>query len=198
MSKFIKSNSCCFGQAARQRFWLRVSVNDQNSLFIKPPGTVTEPRLMVERWAPTAASFIILLYLQIYPILTFWEVSMKRRRFNNYELDTGCGVEACLELIGGKWKGVILHHLLTEHTLRFSELQKLKPSLSSRILTAQLRELESDGLIVRKVYAIVPPKVEYSLSPIGRSLIPLIKAMQRWGDKYLLHIKADTRPRSSQ
>jgi DNA-binding HxlR family transcriptional regulator len=120
-----------------------------------------------------------------------------RKRYNTYELQSGCGVEACLELIGGKWKGVILHHLLTEGVLRFSEIQRLKPTLSPRILTAQLRELEHDGLIVRKVYPVVPPKVEYSLSSTGESLIPLIEAMQRWGDEYLLRINAPTRPRKS-
>ena len=123
---------------------------------------------------------------------------MSKRRHRLYELESGCGVEACLELIGGKWKGVILHHLLTEHVLRFSELQKLKPSLSPRILTAQLRELESDGLVIRKVYAVVPPKVEYSLSSLGQSLMPLIEAMQRWGDEYLLHINAHTHPKKSR
>jgi DNA-binding HxlR family transcriptional regulator len=71
----------------------------------------------------------------------------------------------------------ILHHLMTRGVLRFNEIQRLKPTLSPRILTAQLRELEEDGVIVRKVYPVVPPKVEYSLSKAGESLKPLIKAM---------------------
>jgi DNA-binding HxlR family transcriptional regulator len=70
------------------------------------------------------------------------------------------------------------------------EIQRLKPNLSPRILTAQLRELEHDGVIVRKVYPVVPPKVEYSLSKAGESLKPLIKAMQDWGDEYLLRTNA--------
>src|SRR6266478_735101 len=115
---------------------------------------------------------------------------MKKRRYKSYDLGTGCGVEACLEVIGGKWKGVILHHLMTEGVLRFNEIQRLKPDLSPRILTAQLRELEQDGVILRKVYPVVPPKVEYSLSKAGESLKPLIKAMQDWGDEYLLGTNA--------
>ena len=69
---------------------------------------------------------------------------MRQRRYSSYELSSGCGAEACLEVIGGKWKGVILHHLITCGVLRFSEIQRLKPSLSPRVLTAQLRELEQD------------------------------------------------------
>jgi DNA-binding HxlR family transcriptional regulator len=121
---------------------------------------------------------------------------MKRRRHHSYELSSGCAVEACLEVIGGKWKGVILHHLMTLGVLRFNEIQRLKPSLSPRILTAQLRELEQDGVIVRKVYPVVPPKVEYSLSKAGESLKPLIKAMQDWGDEYLLRTNAPISPRA--
>jgi DNA-binding HxlR family transcriptional regulator len=115
---------------------------------------------------------------------------MRQRRHESYELSSGCAVEACLEVIGGKWKGVILHHLMTRGVLRFNEIQRLKPNLSPRILTAQLRELEHDGVIVRKVYPVVPPKVEYSLSKTGESLKPLIEAMQDWGDEYLLRTNA--------
>ena len=118
---------------------------------------------------------------------------MKKRRFKDYELETGCGVEACLEVVGGKWKGLILHHLMQHGTLRFSQLQKLKPALSPRILTAQLRELERDEVIVRKVYPVVPPKVEYSLSPAGESLRGLIQAMQKWGDGFLIRVNAPVR-----
>jgi DNA-binding HxlR family transcriptional regulator len=115
---------------------------------------------------------------------------MRQRRHKSYELNSGCAVEACLEVIGGKWKGVILHHLMTRGVLRFNEIQRLKPSLSPRILTAQLRELEHDGVIARKVYPVVPPKVEYSLSKAGESLKPLLQAMQDWGDEYLLRTNA--------
>jgi DNA-binding HxlR family transcriptional regulator len=115
---------------------------------------------------------------------------MSKRRYSSYELGSGCGVEACLEVVGGKWKGVILHHLMTGGVLRFSELQRMKPGLSPRVLTAQLRELEQDGIIVRKVYPVVPPKVEYALSKVGESLKPLIKAMQEWGDEHLRRTNA--------
>jgi DNA-binding HxlR family transcriptional regulator len=121
---------------------------------------------------------------------------MRQRRYESYELSTGCAVEACLEVIGGKWKGVILHHLMTLGVLRFNEIQRLKPELSPRILTAQLRELENDGVIVRKVYPVVPPKVEYSLSNVGQSLKPLILAMQQWGDEHLLRTNAPVKQRS--
>ncbi|RRA48177.1 helix-turn-helix domain-containing protein [Acidipila sp. EB88] len=119
---------------------------------------------------------------------------MAKRRYNSYAPGTGCSVEACLEVIGGKWKGVILYHLMTAGTLRFSEIQRLKPELSPRILTAQLRELEADGVIARKVYPVVPPKVEYSLTNAGESLRPLIFAMQQWGDQYLVRSKAPLGP----
>lgn len=117
---------------------------------------------------------------------------MSKRRFRNYELQTGCGVEACLEVIGGKWKGLILYHLIQHGTLRFSQMQKLKPELSARILTAQLRELEADGVIVRKVYPVVPPKVEYTLSGEGQSLRDLIQAMKAWGDGFLVRSKEES------
>jgi DNA-binding HxlR family transcriptional regulator len=124
---------------------------------------------------------------------------MRKQRFSSYELSSGCGVEACLEVVGGKWKGVILYHLMTDGVLRFNEIQRMRPSLSPRVLTAQLRELEQDGLIIRKVYPVVPPKVEYSLSRVGESLKPLIKAMRAWGDEHLLRTNATIgcRPKAS-
>jgi len=94
-----------------------------------------------------------------------------------------CPMEATLDLIGGKWKGVILFRL-GEGTKRFNELQKLLKRVTLRSLTRQLRELESDGLIVRKVYAEVPPKVEYSLSDKGRTLGPVITALIDWGNTH--------------
>ena len=117
----------------------------------------------------------------------------RQRRHTTYDLGTGCAVEACLEVIGGKWKGVLIHHLMEHGVLRFNEIQRLKPELSPRILTAQLRELEKDGVVVRKVYPVVPPKVEYSLSPAGEALKPIIQAMQAWGDAYLVRTNAPVR-----
>ncbi|MDQ7235319.1 winged helix-turn-helix transcriptional regulator [Bacillus pacificus] len=90
-----------------------------------------------------------------------------------------CPVEAMVEVIGGKWKGVILYHLL-DGTKRFNELKRLKPNITQRMLTLQLRELEADGIIHREVYREVPPKVEYSLTELGETLRPMILLMMEW------------------
>ena len=90
-----------------------------------------------------------------------------------------CGVASTLEMIGGKWKGVILWHLLNK-TLRFSQLQRRIPKITQKMLTQQLRELERDHLIHRKVYAEVPPRVEYSLTIKGESLSDILKMMCDW------------------
>lgn len=97
---------------------------------------------------------------------------------------TICPVETTLELIGGKYKALILWHL-SSGTLRFSQLQKQLPSATSRMLTLQLRELEDHKLITRKVYPQVPPKVEYSMTELGKSLMPILSAMRDWGTAYL-------------
>ena len=104
----------------------------------------------------------------------------KNRRFEQYLCSMGCPVEAALELIGGKWKGVILFHLL-EGTQRFGELKKQVGTVTQRMLTKQLRELETDGLVSRKVFAVVPPHVEYSLTQKGETLRPIIIALRDWG-----------------
>jgi DNA-binding HxlR family transcriptional regulator len=96
----------------------------------------------------------------------------------------GCPVEACTEVVGGKWKGKILFILFTG-TKRFGELRKLLPDTTQRMLTMQLRELEEDGVIERKVYAQVPPKVEYSISKSGDTLKPIVDAMWHWGRSFL-------------
>lgn len=97
----------------------------------------------------------------------------------------GCPVEYSLALIGGKWKGVILYHLLKEKILRFGELKKRLPDITQRMLTKQLRELEDDGIVNRKVYQQVPPKVEYSLSERGVSLEQVINELETWGNIYI-------------
>lgn len=95
-----------------------------------------------------------------------------------------CEKELTLALIGGKWKLIILWHLGIEGTKRFSELQKLIPTITQKILTNQLRELEEDQLVERTVYPVVPPKVEYKLTAYGESLVPILKLMYEWGKDY--------------
>lgn len=101
-----------------------------------------------------------------------------------------CPVEATLELIGGKYKALILWHL-SEGDLRFSQLRKLIHSATPKMLTQQLRELESQNLIHREVFPVVPPKVEYSLTELGRSLMPILVAMRDWGAGYLREKKVE-------
>ena len=91
------------------------------------------------------------------------------------------GMDATLDVIGGKWKPLVLYEL-NDETLRFSQLlNKVQPRITQRMLTKQLRELEEDGLITRKVYAQVPPKVEYTLTKTGKSLIPILDQLCKWG-----------------
>ena len=100
-----------------------------------------------------------------------------------YDCSPGCPVEATLEMIGGKWKGVVLFHLM-EGVHRFSELRRKLPSVTQRMLTKQLRELEDAGLVSRTVYPQVPPRVEYCLTDLGQTLRPVIGALKSWGDRY--------------
>ena len=111
---------------------------------------------------------------------------MKHER---YDCNFGCPVEACLEVVGGKWKGVVLFHLLGG-TKRFNELMRLMPGVTQRMLTRQLRELEADQIVARKVYPEVPPKVEYTLTEFGQTLAPVLKVVQQWGVEYIERITA--------
>lgn len=95
-----------------------------------------------------------------------------------------CPTETALDLIGGKWKGMILYYLCSE-TRRFNELMRLIPNITQRMLTKQLRDLEAHGIVHREVYAQVPPKVEYSLTSLGKTLEPVILELEKWGRGYL-------------
>lgn len=102
-------------------------------------------------------------------------------KFRNTEYQ--CSMELTLDLIGGKWKALILWHL-GENTLRFSELRKILPQITQKMLTQQLRELEECGLVNRFIYTQIPPKVEYSLTAAGKSLLPVLTALCQWGLSY--------------
>jgi DNA-binding HxlR family transcriptional regulator len=109
-------------------------------------------------------------------------IGPKVTRFADYNCSKGCPVEAALEQISGKWKGLVIYHLLSG-THRFSELKRKVGTVTQRSLTKQLRELENDGIVDRTVYAVVPPKVEYSLTDKGRRLLPVIETLHAWGQE---------------
>lgn len=95
-----------------------------------------------------------------------------------------CNVELTLQVIGGKWKPIIIYQLGTKGTLRFSEIKRTIPNITQKMLTQQLRELEADGVVHREVYPQVPPKVEYSMTEMGQSVMPVISSLCEWGAKY--------------
>lgn len=110
-----------------------------------------------------------------------------------------CPVAFTVDVIGGKWKSLILFHLMSG-TKRFNELRRLIPDITQRMLTLQLRELEIDGVIHREIYREVPPKVEYSLTELGNSLAPLVSAMREWGavhERKILELRRSAVPVSS-
>lgn len=100
-----------------------------------------------------------------------------------------CPVETTLTLIGSKWKVLILRDLLPGKK-RFGELKRSLGSVSQKVLTAQLREMEADGLVVRTVYNEVPPRVEYELSELGKSLKPILDSLSAWGEEYKSKLEA--------
>ena len=101
----------------------------------------------------------------------------------NYNWKTGCDVEATLSVIGGRWKPVLVCHLL-QGRKRFGELCRLTPNATQRMVTLQLRELEADGVVSRHVFAEVPPRVEYDVTEFGRTLEPILVQMQDWGSAF--------------
>jgi DNA-binding HxlR family transcriptional regulator len=110
---------------------------------------------------------------------------MNKSRLINHT-NYNCPVELTLDIIGGKWKCLIIHHLI-DGTKRFNELRRLIPKITQRMLTSQLRELEKDNIVNRKIYAVVPPKTEYSLSELGKSLEPVLWSMHEWGNVVINH-----------
>jgi DNA-binding HxlR family transcriptional regulator len=100
-----------------------------------------------------------------------------------------CRVDDGLNIIVGKWKSLILLHLMEEGTKRFSELKRSLPGITQKMLTNQLRELEEEDIVERKVYAQIPPKVEYSMTEYGKTLDPILMAMHDWATKHELHKK---------
>ncbi len=106
----------------------------------------------------------------------------------DYQKPYNCSVEATLAVIGGRWKAVIIFHLINSKILRFGELLKSIPKISQRMLTNQLRELEEDKIIHREVFAQIPPKVEYRLTEYGKTLTPIMIALREWG---ALHLQSE-------
>lgn len=106
----------------------------------------------------------------------------KSKTRKNDRKSVSCPVETTIAAIGGRWKVLVIHHLL-ERTQRFGELTRLLGGVSARTLTRQLRELEECGVIDRQVHQQIPPKVEYSLTSLGRELKPVLYAMHAWGEK---------------
>lgn len=107
-------------------------------------------------------------------------------------IEYNCSMELTLDIIGGKWKPLIIWYL-GEKTMRFSELKKTLPHITQKMLTQQLRSLEEYGLINRFVYAQVPPKVEYSLTNYGKDLLPVLSVLCDWGVKYSNSIELPTK-----
>lgn len=114
-------------------------------------------------------------------------------RHSRFDCNPGCSVEAALSLIDGKWKGVILYRLLGG-PVRFNALRRIIPAVTQRMLTNQLRELEADGLVTRTVYPGVPPKVEYSLSPLGVTMEPILEALKVWGNEHRTLFSSEAAP----
>ncbi|WP_119324763.1 winged helix-turn-helix transcriptional regulator [Capsulimonas corticalis] len=105
-------------------------------------------------------------------------------RAKRFDCSYGCPVEATLDVIGGKWKSVILFHLIGG-TKRFGELRRMLPGVTQRMLTLQLRELEEHGVVHREVYRQIPPKVEYSLTDYGWTLESILRQMRDWGEEFV-------------
>ena len=99
-----------------------------------------------------------------------------------------CSVEAAMAVLGGKYKAIIIWHLNVSGVMRYNELQKAIPQATAKMLSQQLKELENDGIVKRKLYPVVPPKTEYSSTALGRTLVPIVDAMSGWGHEYFKYL----------
>lgn len=118
---------------------------------------------------------------------------MRKQRHDPTDATGPCPIELALDVMGGKWKAVILYRL-SGRTVRFSALKRELCRITQRTLTQQLREMEADGLITRQVYAEVPPRVEYALSGSGQSLLPALDALRTWSETHIAPQVADQEP----
>lgn len=110
----------------------------------------------------------------------------------------GCLVNSTLDIISGKWKLIILYHLMPDKTLRFNALKRLIPDITQRMLTKQLRELEQSDIITRTVYPEVPPRVEYAVTDYGRTLQPVLDMMHEWGAAHVKRMQKKMRAEGKQ
>lgn len=106
-----------------------------------------------------------------------------------------CGLDAAIAVMGGKWKALILWEL-GQRTMRFGELRRAVPGISERMLILQLREMQASDLVTRKSYHQVPPRVDYSLTDLGRSLVDVLTPLGKWGEEHMEHIEAVTSPQA--
>ncbi|SDX39451.1 transcriptional regulator, HxlR family [Salimicrobium album] len=111
-------------------------------------------------------------------------ILMEGTAMNEHIKPDQCQVQEAIGILVGKWKPIILLHLMKEGTQRFSELKREIPEITQKMLTKQLRELEAEGIVDRKVYPEIPPKVEYSITEYGKELQPILEAMHEWGEKH--------------
>ncbi|WP_211749325.1 winged helix-turn-helix transcriptional regulator [Paenibacillus sp. Marseille-Q4541] len=105
------------------------------------------------------------------------------------DAESECKFDKVIEILVGKWKPIILYHLLTNGTMRFSELQRAIPDITKKMLTQQLRELEYHDIVHREIYLQIPPKVEYSITEYGKGMDTVVQAMHDWGIAHVKHLK---------
>ena len=118
----------------------------------------------------------------------FWNESESFQMDKKKALSFHCSVEAAMAVLGGKYKAIIIWHLNVSSVMRYNEIQKAIPQATAKMLSQQLKELESDGIIRRKLYPVVPPKTEYSLTDLGKTLVPIVNAMSDWGHDYFQYL----------